>query len=114
MNVYCKVYLDSSLPKHALLACLSEWVTGQVSIRTITADPFEVDVVANEDFDESRTQRAEDGFLFYRYYLDIEPRLGVSEEEYIEAIRKLLSKVRAEGMRAVASCDFEDRLPFPE
>jgi hypothetical protein len=113
MNPYCKVYLDSALSKHAVLAHLADWVAGQVSMRTITANAFEVDVVANEDFDESRAQRAKDGFLFYRYYLDIEPRSGVPEEEYVEAVRRLLTKVRSGDMRAVASCDFEDQLPPP-
>ena len=113
MNLYCKVYLDSALPKHAILARLAEWVTGQVRMRTITADAFEVDVVPSEDFDEVRKQDAKNGFLFYRYYLDVEPRSGVPQEEYIAAIGSLLTKVRAEGMRAVASCDFEDRLPPP-
>lgn len=110
MNLYCKVYLDSSLPKNAVVKSLAEWTGGQIHLRTVSTGPFEVDVVTNEDFDEARGREGRDGFLFYRYYLDIEPQPDVSEAEYVGAIRGLLTRLQGEGLRAVASCDFEHLL----
>jgi len=110
MKLYCKVFLDTSLSKPALLALLATWTGGQVQLRTISAPTCEIDVVANEDFDEDRRNRIEDGFLYYRFYLDIEPRPDVNEMDYIQAIQSLVLKARTGGIRAVAACDFEDQL----
>ena len=110
MNLYCKVYLDAPPPREAVLKSLAEWTGGATHLRTITTGLFEADVVNNEDFDEARRHRSRDGFLFYRYYLDIEPQPGAPEAEYVGALRALLTRLRAEGWGGVASCAFEDRL----
>jgi hypothetical protein len=98
------------MSKQQLLTSFPEWIGGTTVRRTISSNQLEVDVVTNEDFDESRLDDENSGFLFYRYYLDIEPNPAVSEAEYVGSIRKLLKKLKDEGLRAVASCDFEHLL----
>ena len=73
----------------------------------------ELEVRNNDDFKtpkESRSQDPADAFLFWRYYIDIEPKEEVEKSVYIAFISKLLLDLRSQGINAVAACGFEDEL----
>ena len=52
-----------------------------------------------------------DGFLYYRYFLDIDPVQDVDEADYVASVATLLTQLWQSEYKAVAACDFEDRLP---
>ncbi|TCS96485.1 hypothetical protein EDD58_101118 [Hazenella coriacea] len=80
--------------------------------RTITNGVMEIDVVKNEDFDESKLVHFyRKGFLYSRYYLDIEPNENVEQKDYIEHIGNLLKRLWETEFKAIAACDFEEELP---
>lgn len=111
MNWYCKVFLDSHLPYELVLDGISGLTRGEERAAVGGAEILDTQLRQNEDYDERKRGGTEDGFLYSRYYLDIEPSAGVAEQEYVDAIRWLLIEARAAGMRAVAACDFEDLIP---
>ena len=111
LNMYCKVYVDTDTDKGQLLGLLTRITSGSVRMRTISAADYEMDVVINEDYDESKSLEGEDQFLFYRYYLDIEPTDRTTREQYVRSIGNLLEGLWRSACRAVAACDFESELP---
>lgn len=111
-DLYCKVYVDSRNEGGDLLAFIAGTVKGNISLRTVGNDLFEVAVFKNEDYDKNRTTEV-GGFVFFPYYLEIEPvdESAVSSEEYKSLIGDLLEALWGTGADAVAACDFEDELP---
>jgi hypothetical protein len=108
-EMYCKVYVDTEMAISALEALLLCAVPGEVRRHTIVGKSIEVDLRRNDEFD-SLKRNSEDGFLWFRYLLDVVPREGVSSELYIASIVEVLKLLSVRGCRAVPSCDFEDRL----
>ena len=108
---YCKVYLDTDLSKADVLGLIRTVLTGQSESRaTISSPSCVVDVEDNDQFDEAMRYQA-DGFLYYRYLLDVEPVEEVSRERYLQALSDLLRGLRKHLCKVVPACDFEDELP---
>jgi hypothetical protein len=110
MDMYCQIFIDTDQSRDAILHSLAEWSGGDVRFRTVIADLFEADVSKNKEFDEYRRHDKDDGFLFYPYYLDVEPKPNVAVAVYVDVIRRLVAFLKGRGMRVVAACDFEDLL----
>lgn len=110
-DLYCKVYIDSSLESSDLLTSIADVIKGNISLRTISNDLLEVSVFSNKDHDKVRSGEL-DGFVFYPYYLEIEPvdEDTVSGKVYKMSIDNLLKALWDMGADAVAACDFEDEL----
>ncbi|MNH38473.1 hypothetical protein D3C79_995090 [compost metagenome] len=68
-------------------------------------------MLRNDDFNDIRRKEILDGFLFSRYLVEMEPNENVDGEAYIAMISILLEGLWSAGYKAVAACDFEDRLP---
>jgi hypothetical protein len=111
MDLYCKLFVETQLDRAALVRFVAQTVTGTENRSTIVSPWSEVDVRNNDDYDEDRAADPHDGFLFYRYYLDIEPVEDADPGEYILSIAQLLEALWKSGAKAVAACDFEEELP---
>jgi hypothetical protein len=111
MNIYCKIYVESDLDKAELLQLLARLANGSVHLRTVAAPECEIDVVTNEDFSEARNAQGPDQFLFYPYYLDMEPTPTTTRAHFIGCVGELLEGLWRSGCKAVAACDFESDLP---
>lgn len=110
-NLYCKVYLNSGLEIEELYQHINCKILGELKpIRTIKMSWGEIDVRRNEDFCPRKLVDDPEDFVFWKYYLDIEPKEGADENDYIDQIAKLLVKLKAENFKVVASCDFEEYL----
>ena len=109
--MYCKVYIDSLSEKGELLDLIANIISGFVKMRTVSTPEFQVDLVMNEDFDETKRMQGDVQFIFYRYYLDIEPAEHAQRERYVASVGSLLNELWKLGYKAVAACDFEDELP---
>ena len=103
--------MDSQADKSQLLDLIANIISGSIKMRTVSSPELQVDLVVNEDFDETKRMQGEDQFLFYRYYLDIEPNEDVPRERYVESVGNLLEGLWRSVCKAVAACDFEGKLP---
>lgn len=70
-----------------------------------------IGIKKNDDFNESLRFEKQDGFLYSRYYIEIEPIGDIKQEQYILSVSMLLENLWALGYEAVAACDFENELP---
>ena len=108
---YCKVYLDTDASKHDVIGLIQSILTSPSESRaTIRTSSCVIDVEENDQFDKAMRNQPGD-FLYYRYFLDIEPIEGVSRESYVQALSDLLRGLRKNGCKAIPACDFEDELP---
>ncbi|MCX7747310.1 MAG: 1,4-dihydroxy-6-naphthoate synthase [Clostridia bacterium] len=111
-SLYCKIFIDSECDIDFLINKINELVSGQKKLfRTIVTKFGELDVNKNEDFDSGKRSIKPDGFLYSRYYLDVEPNEQIEQEDYITSISKFLQDLWKNGFEAVAACDFEEELP---
>ncbi|MFM1652488.1 1,4-dihydroxy-6-naphthoate synthase [Brevibacillus sp. B_LB10_24] len=111
MDLYCKLFVETKMDRAALVRFLAQTVTGTENRSTIVSPWGEMDVMMNDDYDEERAADPHDGFLYYRYYLDIEPAEDADPREYIKGIARMLEALWESGAKAVAACDFEEELP---
>ena len=110
-NLYCKIYLNSELEIDELFQHIICKVSGRKEyIRTIKTDWGEIDLCRNSDFNVQKLEDDPEDFVFWKYYLDIEPEKGIDQYCYINKISKLLEGLKSENIKAVASCDFEEDL----
>lgn len=110
-NLYCKIFIDTDEEKENVLNSIKDIVSGAIERWTIISESMEIDLRRNEDYNKKETARKEDGFIYSRYYLDIEPKENIKQEEYIYRIAILLQNLWSIGYKAVAACDFENELP---
>lgn len=110
-DLFTKIFLDTEQEKTSVVETVSMIAKGSVTGSTILTEQAEIYIFNNGDFFEEKRNQGSDEFLYYRYYLDIEPIENVDEKVYIAEISKLLTKLWDSGFKAIASCDFEDELP---
>ena len=107
-DLYCKLYLDSMLEKDELFSLLQELTCGKTELISIIKTACcEIYLGRNKEFDINQPKQKREDFIYWKYYLDIEP-LKLEEEDYIKEIAELILKLRERGINAVPSCDFEE------
>lgn len=110
-NLYCKILISTDISEDAIVKKIASITSGRTDQRTVVTEWSEIDVVANDDFDEAKSEEVPDGFLFYPYYIDMEPGRDVFPEKYISEVGSLLKGLWNLGWKAVAACNFEHELP---
>ena len=110
MNLFCKLFIDAACEHEELVRRLADLTEGTAENWSISTGWSEFNVVRNDDFDAVRRQ-GHRGFLYFRYFLEIESQAVVDQKIYIAQIGALLASLCDAGMRAIAACDFEDQLP---
>lgn len=110
-ELYCTIFVDTLVTQQELVRRIAEVVDGHVRMRTIYAPSVFICVHRNEDFDDRRRREPDDGFLFFRFYLEVDAEHGQVRAAQIRLVAQLLEYFWASGMRAVAACDYEDELP---
>ncbi|NUU59595.1 1,4-dihydroxy-6-naphthoate synthase [Paenibacillus agri] len=110
-DLFTKIFVDSDVDKGMLLDTVSNIVIGTISGSSILTKQAEIFIFNNGDFDEDKRNQGDDGFLYYKYYLEIEPTEDADDRNYVLEISILLTKLWNAEFKAIASCDFEDLLP---
>jgi hypothetical protein len=105
-TMYCKLFMNTDEPIDALTERVHAAVGGNARRRRIETDQAILDVRKNDDFDPT----VEGVETRWKYYLDIDMRVGGDKEAYILSIARLIRTLRDTGIDAVAASDFEDEL----
>ena len=110
-DLYCKLFIDFNGSRNELVDKLTQIVNGnRKRIRSIESPIGEIDVNNNEDYNEERSFIEDDGFLYSKYYLDIEPFDDIKQSEYISWMKKLVKNLIELNYNVVVASDFEDEL----
>lgn len=110
-DLYCKLFVDVEVDRGALAEQIMSAVGGQVDLDTVVTPGCEIAVNRNEAF-EPEQRYDPDGFLYFRYFLDVVALMGQPRDAQIELVSRLLEHFWSQGWRAVAACDFEEELPM--
>src|SRR4051812_31498884 len=71
-NLWCKLYVDADVSREKLVKFVVE-IKGGVAIgRTVSIGQSKIYISENDEWKESRHRNPRDGFLYFRYYMDIE------------------------------------------
>ncbi|WP_312117626.1 1,4-dihydroxy-6-naphthoate synthase [Brevibacillus reuszeri] len=108
--MYCKLFLYTDMSQSKLAHLVTQLVGGDQGRWSITSSVVVIFVNDNDFFNRAKKEDIHDGFLYYRYFLDIEPQ-SEKDELYVETIANLITKLWNRDINAVAACDFEDLLP---
>lgn len=101
----CKIFIDADVSDAELVS-----LTAPLLFAPEDDVRLEVEVLKNEDYDSNRRRQFPDGFVYFRYTLD----LYMSEASLARQaaiVRRLITHLWDWGFPAVAACAFEDRLP---
>jgi len=109
-DLNCKVYIDTSTERAELARQISALTGGAVERFTVTAACAEMDVQLNEEFDEKRRAEFPDGFLYFRYVVEMYTSPG-EEAQCRHLVAKIVGYFWSNTIPCVAACDYEDELP---
>jgi len=113
-RLYCKLFVDADdISQLELLGqvvrCLGD-PPPSVERWSILGPHFAIDVRHNEDFD-ANGRKEPDGFVHFRYYLDVDALPGQQRASQIALVAQILQCLWSRGYAAIAASDFEDELP---
>jgi hypothetical protein len=111
-DLYCKIYVDTTLSEEELIHHIANFTKGDVHVRTVETDMMGIGIIENEDYDD-KFKSEQNNFVCYRYYLEIDASdLGLLESnKYIDLMSDLLEFLWSTCEDAVPSCDYEEKLP---
>lgn len=110
IDLYCKIYVECRWSQAELVDKISSQMNGSVFIRSIATERLSIAVFENPTSGGKGPVQASD-FLGYPFYLEVEPKEEtVDYQNFLADVARLISRLRASGCSAVASCDFEDEL----
>jgi hypothetical protein len=111
----CKIYLETDQAPDQVASLVAAGLTGNglgsLAGRTVHTKYGEVDVRKNKEASESRAREFPDGFLHFRYYLEVYPLPTARLEDRVAIVASLLRLLWSRGLPAVAACDYEKDLP---
>lgn len=108
---YCKVFVNKDIDHRELEVLIGKLISAKNEKRTKTASWGEIDVNINKAAKPPWGKVDDDNFLFWKFFLDIEPLENSTRDEYIKGIIHLMYSLRHNGFQVVAACDFENELP---
>ena len=108
-NGYCKLFIDSDLRKSEIVDIIRRHTKGSAVADYVDSARSTFDVRDNDEHSFLKVN-GNDGFLYYRFYVDVEPTHPENLDAYVAELRTLMSTLRALGAKVVPACDFEERL----
>jgi hypothetical protein len=108
-NGYCKMFVNAALTEDELLAQIAAILGASRESCWIRCAEFHACIWRNGEFSAEKAGE-EDGFLYWPYFLDIEPTAGTSDAAYVAKVKQLFKALRGRGYGVVAACDFEEEL----
>jgi hypothetical protein len=110
-NLYCKLYVAWSKIEEDLLEFISVHTNGTVDWCSVESSNASYSVLKNDEHDRKLSQRKQDGFLYYPFFVEIEPVESTERKTYLDELIGLLQAFRDVNIAVVAACGFEDELP---
>jgi hypothetical protein len=111
----CTISLETDQAPDQVAALLAAGLTGDglgaLTGRTVHTKSCEVEVRKNKEASESRAREFPDGFLYFRYSLEVYPLPTARFEDRVALVTSVLRLLWSRGLPAVAACDYEKDLP---
>ena len=118
-DLYCKLFVNWNTNRNNwyedernLTNFIKDKMDGNLDGGEIITKYCAIYVNKNVEFDKNKIlEEEEDSFLYYPYFLDIEPlNSEINQNDYIKEIKTLLSNFWENKIDAIAACHFEEQL----
>lgn len=110
-DLYCKVYIDTDDSFTDLFERVLSYTKGEKdAITYINSEWCEISVRRNREFDQNNSRMDVSDFVFWKFFLDIEPANNIGETVYIYNISRLVEFLKGIYGNVVIACDFEDEI----
>lgn len=106
-NCFCKIFICTSLGKQQLFDKILSLLKGEKESFSDIRSPWCDAHIAENSYYSPNSDHND--FIYFPYYLEIYEN-KTNDRDYINNIRCLLYDLKNIGCRAVAVCDFEDKL----
>lgn len=110
---YCKVFINKDIQRFQLNRIINHIVSGRFD-GFDGFDGFNIDTwwgsIYLDDNDAAKPPWGkvnDEDFIYWRYFMDIEPSDEVKREDYIGSIAELMTELYNIGCQVIAACDFE-------
>jgi hypothetical protein len=111
-SIDCIIYCTGSLSINELRKKTVDFVgADKIEISFIEKGFYDLSVHINEAFDKSKQVNFPDGFLYFKFIIEVGFYRSVETNIYVDIVSKLLKWIWGMGVPAVASCDYENLLP---
>jgi hypothetical protein len=110
----CKIYVETGQTVDHLCNLLAAELSATPlngAVRGFQTSLCELDVRENDECDSARSQEFPDGFLYFRYLVELYPAVIASHEDRVHLTARILSLLWSKGYPAIAACDYEKELP---
>ncbi|MCO6008397.1 hypothetical protein NE236_25805 [Actinoallomurus purpureus] len=107
------VMVDGDADEVALLRCVLKNLPDAVRLKAHSCDVRGnwLEIWQNEDADPNLAENDDDGYLYYRWRVELTPMGGtVDEDHQVELARALIGAFERADGRAVVLANFEDRV----
>jgi hypothetical protein len=109
-DLNCKIYVETPMERGELARQVGVLIKGEVERFTVMSACGELDVQRNEEFDEERRAEFPDGFLYFRYVVEVYSSPG-NEAQCRHVVAKIVGYLWSNDIPCVAACDYEEELP---
>ena len=106
---YCKIFVNKDIEQNELEILIDRLVKKEKQIRPWMLD--DIDININKASKHPLGKVDEGNFLYWKFFLDVEPTENSSRKEYIDGIAIIMHDLRHNGFQVIAACSFEDELP---
>ncbi len=104
IDLYCKIFIDTKTEYPEIFEKILHQVSGRKQgFSDIESAWCSIRVKQNEEY-----LRDSADFLFWKYYLDIEP--NINKTDYIRNLKEFVKFLKENFSDAVPACDFEELL----
>lgn len=110
-NLYCKIFVDSERERDEMVDEIVKITGGEKNRRRgVKSDCLDIDVNENDEYDKSCDKNKSDAFLYFKYFLDVDPVTGTDRDVYISNLREMVKELKTCIGSSVPASDFEDEL----
>lgn len=102
-SLYCKMFVDTVSEYNDFFETVRNFLNGQKqAISFIISDWCSLCISRNKEYIPQNPD-----FLYWKFFIDIEPQENVSENIYINNLRQLVYFLKQKH-KVICACDFED------
>jgi len=110
-NRYCSIFVADSLQ----LETFRDDIFNHFGLKKATSSCFEtewyeINVINNSDYNNSLQCQYPDGFLYFKFKLEIDFKEAAPKDYHVRLISEILEWLWNKMVPAVAACDYESRL----
>lgn len=109
----CTIYCTGDISINELRNKLADLVgSDKIEMSFIEKEFYEISVRSNDEFDINRQINFPDGFLYFKFIIDVGFEANCEIDKCVYEISKIVEWLWQRGMPAVVSCDYENLLPM--